>query len=88
MCACFVDLLRGRCLSAKSLLGFDWTCAGIHHNSVDIKSAIIMVDTMTSCSTAILAAKSILQILHLWHRDFHMCFCRKILRVNGGFDPE
>jgi len=36
-----------------------------------------MAVTMTSCSTAILAAKSILLTLHLKHRDFHKCFERK-----------
>ena len=30
-----------------------------------------MAATMTPCSTAILAAKVMLQILHLKHRDFH-----------------
>jgi len=60
----------------------------LHQTRVNKKSAIIMAGTMVSCSTAILAAKSILQILHLWHRDFHKRFCRKILRANRGFDPE
>jgi len=31
MRASFVDLLRGRCLSARSLLGFDWTCTGLRY---------------------------------------------------------
>jgi len=52
-----VDLRRSHCLRAKSLLGLDWTCACVHEKRVNIKSAIIMAGTMTSCSTAILAAK-------------------------------
>ena len=32
-----------------------------------IRSAIVLAAAMTSCSTAILAAKSILQIVHLRH---------------------
>jgi len=47
-----------------------------------------MAATMTSRSAAVLAAKSILQILHLYHRDFHKLFCQKVLRANGGFDPK
>jgi len=35
---------------------------------------------MTPCSTAILAEKSILQILHLKHRVFPKRFCKKVLR--------
>ena len=88
MCASFVDLLPGRCLRAKSLLGFDWRCAGAHQKCVNKKCVLVMAGMMTSCSTAILASKSILQILHLWQRDFHIRFCRKILRANECFDPE
>jgi len=66
-----------RCLGAKSLLGFDWTCAGVQQKRVNIKCANIMAGTMTSYSTAVLATKSILQILHIWHRDFHMLLCRE-----------
>jgi len=88
MRASFVDQLRGHCFSAKSLFSFDGTCVGVHQKHVNIKSAIIMAGTMISCSTAILAAKSRLQILHLRHQKFHMRFCRKMLRANGGFDPE
>jgi len=47
-----------------------------------------MAAAMTFFSTAILPGKSILQILHLWQRDFHMRFGRKNFRANGGFDPE
>jgi len=47
-----------------------------------------MVATMTPCSTAILAAEVILQILHLKHRDFHRRSCMKVLRENGGFHPK
>jgi len=36
-----------------------------------------MAAMKTSCSS-VLAAKSILQILHLQHRDFHKRFCKKI----------
>ena len=48
---------------AKLPLGFEWTCAGVHHTRVNIKSAIAMAEEITSCSTAILAAESILQIV-------------------------
>jgi len=54
-----------RCLGAKSLLGFNWTYVGVRQSRVNIKSAITMTAKTTSCSTAILAEKSILQILHL-----------------------
>jgi len=47
-----------------------------------------MAGTMTSCSPAILATKSILQITHLRYRDFHNGFSRKFFRANGGFGPE
>jgi len=46
-----------------------------------------MAATMTSYSTAVLAAKRILQILLLQRRDFHKRFRKKILRANGGFHP-
>jgi len=36
-----------------------------------IRSAIVMAAAMTSCSTAILAAKSILQIVHLRHGEVY-----------------
>jgi len=57
MRASFVDVLR----ESKSLLDFDWTCVGVHQKRVNMKSAITMTATMTPCSTAILAEKSILQ---------------------------
>jgi len=47
-----------------------------------------MATTMTFVSTAVLAAKNILQILSLKHRDSHKRFFRKLLRANGGFDPK
>ena len=47
-----------------------------------------MAATMTSCSPAILATKSILQITHLRYRDFRNDFSRKFLRANGGFGSE
>jgi len=43
---------------------------------------------MTPCSTAILAQKRILQILHLRHRGFHKRFGKKVLRENGGFHSK
>jgi len=58
MCVSFVNLLRGWCLSAKSLLGFDRACAGVHQKRVNVKSAIIMAGTMISYTNAILAAKA------------------------------
>jgi len=61
MRASFVDLLR----ESTSLLDFDSTCVGVHQKRVNIKNAITMTATMTPCSTAILAEKSILLILHL-----------------------
>jgi len=61
MRASFIDLLR----ESRSLLDFYWTCVGVHQKRVNIKSAITMTTNMTPCSTAILAEKSILQILHL-----------------------
>jgi len=45
-----------------------------------------MAAAMTFYSTAILLRNSMLQILHLWHRDFLMRFSKKILRANGGVD--
>jgi len=49
---------RSWCLrSAKSLLVFDWTVVDVHQKRVNIKSAIVMAATMTSCSTAILCKK-------------------------------
>jgi len=36
-----------------------------------------MAFMVTSCSTATLAAKSVLLILHLKHRDFKSVFARK-----------
>jgi len=56
MRASFVALLRGHCLSAKSLLGFDFTCAGVHQKRLNIKSVITIAVTMTSCFTATMAA--------------------------------
>jgi len=47
-----------------------------------------MAATMTSCSTAIYAAKVMLQILHLKHQDFHKRSCKNVLRENGGFHPK
>jgi len=89
MHASFVDLyFRSQSLSAKSLLGFAWKCGCVHQKHVHIKNAIIMAAAMTFCSTATLPGKSILQILHLWHRDFHMRLRRKILRANGGLSQS
>jgi len=51
MRASFVDLRRGHCLSAKSLLGFDSTCAGVHQKRLNIKNTITLAGTMASCST-------------------------------------
>jgi len=66
MRASFVDLYFGsRYLRANPLLGFPWTCGGVHHKRVNIKSAITMMPTMSSCSTAILVAKSKLHIVLL-----------------------
>jgi len=50
-----------------------------------MQSAILMAVTMTTCSTELLTAKSILLISHLQHRDFHERFCKKALRAIGGF---
>jgi len=36
---------------------------------------------------AILAAKDILQILHLKHQDFEKGSCMKLIRAKGGFHP-
>jgi len=47
-----------------------------------------MAVTITSCSTAILATYSILQIMHLWHPDFYKRFSRKVFQVIGGFDQK
>jgi len=43
-----------------------------------------MAAMMTPCSTAILAKKGILQILHLLLRDFQKRFHKKVIRTNGG----
>ena len=50
------------------LLGFEWTCVDLIQKRANIKSTI----KMTSCSTVILAAKSILLILHLLHPNFQL----------------
>jgi len=42
---------------AKSPLGFDWTCVGVQQQRVNIRRAIVMTATMTSCLTALLAEK-------------------------------
>ena len=49
-----------------------------------------MAATMTSCWTALLAEKSILQILHLVlePQDLHKRFRKKVLRANGGFHSK
>jgi len=47
-----------------------------------------MAATMTTCSTALLAEKSILQVLHLKHKDLHKRFRKKVLRANGGFHSK
>ena len=73
-----------RCFKAKPLLGFDWTCFGVHQMHVNIKRTIVMAATVGSCSTA----KRILQILHFYHRDFYKRFCREVLPANGGFHPK
>jgi len=54
-------------------------CVGVHQKRVNIENAIIMTVTMTSYSTEIKAAKSILQILLLNHRDFHRRSCMNVL---------
>jgi len=65
MCESFAEADFGsRCLREKLLLDFDWTWVGVHQKRVNIKSAITMAATMTSWSTAILSAKSILHIVH------------------------
>jgi len=51
--------------------------AGVHHKRVNIKSAIIIAGTMTSCSTAILAAKSILADLALIASRFSQAFMQE-----------
>jgi len=43
---------------------------------------------MTSCSTVLLAEKSILQILLLEHQDLHKRLRKNILRPNGGFHSK
>jgi len=47
-----------------------------------------MTVTMTPCSTAILAEKSILQTLHTQHRGFQKRICKKVLRENDGFHSK
>ena len=47
-----------------------------------------MTATMTPFSTAMLAEKSILQILHLQAQDFRKRFRKKVLRANGGFHSK
>jgi len=47
-----------------------------------------MTVTMTSSSTRIQAAKSILQVLLLNHRDFHHRSCMNVLKANGDFHPK
>jgi len=59
---------------------------GAHQQVFKYENAIRMAATVISCSTAMLDAKGILQILHLQHRDFHKGFCRKVLRAD--FDPK
>jgi len=43
-----------------------------------IRNAVVMAAAMSSCSTAILAAKSILQIVHFGIERFTSAFARKI----------
>jgi len=74
----FVDQLRGRCLNAKSLLGFDWTCTtGVHQKRVNVKSAVIMADAMSSCSTSIFAAKKHIADLALVTPRFSYAFLQE-----------
>jgi len=64
--ASFVDILREKVsYRTVSTRLRDWTCVGVHQKGVNIKSAITMTAAMTPCSTAILAEKRVLQILHL-----------------------
>jgi len=63
-------------------------CVGVHQKRVNIKSASTMSATMTSWSSATLAAKSILHTVHLQHRDFHKRFYSEVLRANGDFHPK
>jgi len=53
-----------------------------------MKIAITMAATMTPCATAILAEKSVLQILHSYHWDYHKRFRKKVLRANGDFHSK
>jgi len=80
----FLELLSWSKVGARFRLNVPW-CAS---KRINTRTAIIMSDTMTPCSTAILAAKGILQILNLQHQDFQQRICREVLRSNGGFDPK
>jgi len=72
-----------QCLRAESLLGFVWTCCvGVHCTSeaykYSIRRAIVKAAAMTSCSTAILAAKSVLQIVPIASKGL-LAFCRRFM---------
>jgi len=82
MRASFVDPLRESVSKAKSLLGLNvcWCTS----EACKYKNAIIMAATMT---TAVLAAKGILQNACIKHRDF-LDLCMKVLRANGDFHSK
>jgi len=68
----FVEgLLRRKSLPQSKVSARLWLnvlcCCTSEACKYSIRSAIVMAAAMTSCSTAILAAKSTLQILRLWH---------------------
>jgi len=60
----------------------------VHHKRENIRNTIVLVVTMTSCSTATLAEKSTLHIVRLCQRNFYKGFCRKVLPANWSFDAK
>jgi len=74
-----VSVLEQSCFSAsiERVLVYTEACK--------YKKRNIMAATKTSCSSARLDAKGILQILHLRYRYFNKRFCKKVLRANDIF---
>ena len=53
-----------------------------------MERAIVIAGTMASCSIAILAANSILEIVLRFIEIFTSICTEKVLRANGGIDPK
>ena len=80
MRASFVDQLRE---SKQSLLGFDWTCVGVHQKRINTKTQSQWQPQWPQWQLHYWLQKAYITDL-----DFHKRYCMKVFRANGGYHPK